>query len=452
MITKKRKVSQIPSTTVLTQDSKILIVQNGTTATISALDILAGVSGISAAHLVDFNNPHQVTKAQIGLGNVDNTSDANKPVSTLVQSALNLKQDVLVSGTNIKTINGVSILGSGNIDLSSVAAVTSVNSKVGAVVLTTADISENSNLYYTNARVKAYADTLYPSLTGSYSNPSWITSIAWAKLSGTPTSLSGYGITDPVVFSNTVYGNPAFIGTLAWSKLIGTPTTLSGYGITDALTMTRTITINGVTQDLTSNRTWNVGDIVSSGSYNNPSWITSLNWNKIASTPTTLSGYGITDGVSTSGSYSNPSWITDLAFSKITGYSVPTLAQVTTAGATTTNAITVGGLTVATNLIYTDTVNGRVGIGTSSPTQLLEVAGNIKLSNNSQILWRNAANNGDIPIFQLTSTNDLNIGTTSSSVPSTIRLHTGATERLRLFQMATYFFKTVAHLQTLDSD
>ena len=116
MITKKRKVSQIPSTTVLTQDSKILIVQNGTTATISALDILAGVSGISAAHLVDFNNPHQVTKAQIGLGNVDNTSDANKPVSTLVQSALNLKQDVLVSGTNIKTINGVSILGSGNID------------------------------------------------------------------------------------------------------------------------------------------------------------------------------------------------------------------------------------------------------------------------------------------------------------------------------------------------
>ena len=48
--------------------------------------------------------------------------------------------------------------------------------------------------------------------------------------------------------------------------------------------------------------------------------------------------------------------------------SVPTLAQVTTAGNTTTNAITVGGLTVATNLIYTDTVNSRVGIGTTSPT------------------------------------------------------------------------------------
>ena len=54
--------------------------------------------------------------------------------------------------------------------------------------------------------------------------------------------------------------------------------------------------------------------------------------------------------------------------------SVPTLAQVTTAGNTTTNAITVGGLTVATNLIYTDTVNGRVGIGTTSPIYKLEVA------------------------------------------------------------------------------
>lgn len=82
-----------------------------------------------------------------------------------------------------------------------------------------------------------------------------------------------------------------------------------------------------------------------SGSYSNPSWLTALAWGKITSTPTTLSGYGITDGVSTSGSYSNPSWITDLAFSKITGYSVPTLAQVTTSGATTTNFITVGGLT-----------------------------------------------------------------------------------------------------------
>lgn len=59
-----------------------------------------------------------LNKAAVGLGNVDNTSDADKPVSTAQQSALNLKQDVLVSGTDIKTINGNSILGSGNMVIS----------------------------------------------------------------------------------------------------------------------------------------------------------------------------------------------------------------------------------------------------------------------------------------------------------------------------------------------
>lgn len=40
------------------------------------------------AHLADTNNPHNVTKEQIGLGNVDNTSDIDKPVSTAQQNAI----------------------------------------------------------------------------------------------------------------------------------------------------------------------------------------------------------------------------------------------------------------------------------------------------------------------------------------------------------------------------
>ena len=43
------------------------------------------------AHKASTSNPHGVTKAQVGLGSVDNTSDANKPVSTATQTALNLK-------------------------------------------------------------------------------------------------------------------------------------------------------------------------------------------------------------------------------------------------------------------------------------------------------------------------------------------------------------------------
>lgn len=115
-------------------------------------------------HTGNTSNPHNVTKAQVGLENVDNTSDANKPISNATQQALNgkaslsgnnnfsgqntfsggsrsvrleapsdlyftdsekdfedymgEKQDELISGTNIKTINNESILGSGNINIS----------------------------------------------------------------------------------------------------------------------------------------------------------------------------------------------------------------------------------------------------------------------------------------------------------------------------------------------
>ena len=58
-----------------------------------------------------------LNKGDIGLGNVDNTSDLNKPISTATQAALDNKQDTLVSGVNIKTINGASVLGEGNITI-----------------------------------------------------------------------------------------------------------------------------------------------------------------------------------------------------------------------------------------------------------------------------------------------------------------------------------------------
>lgn len=43
------------------------------------------------AHTGDTDNPHSVTKTQVGLGNADNTSDVDKPVSTAVQEALDDK-------------------------------------------------------------------------------------------------------------------------------------------------------------------------------------------------------------------------------------------------------------------------------------------------------------------------------------------------------------------------
>jgi len=52
-------------------------------------------------HINNVANPHAVTKTQVGLPNVDNTSDANKPVSTAQQTALNLKIDTTKIANNL---------------------------------------------------------------------------------------------------------------------------------------------------------------------------------------------------------------------------------------------------------------------------------------------------------------------------------------------------------------
>ena len=47
-------------------------------------------------HVSSTLNPHNVNASQVGLGNVDNTSDVNKPISTAMQTAL----DVLTPTTS----------------------------------------------------------------------------------------------------------------------------------------------------------------------------------------------------------------------------------------------------------------------------------------------------------------------------------------------------------------
>ena len=51
-------------------------------------------------HIANKSNPHAVTKTQVGLGNVNNTSDANKPVSTAQASAI---ADAKAAGTAAQT-------------------------------------------------------------------------------------------------------------------------------------------------------------------------------------------------------------------------------------------------------------------------------------------------------------------------------------------------------------
>jgi hypothetical protein len=58
----------------------------------AVVDAKADESALTA-HAGNTTNPHSVTKAQLGLGNVDNTADVSKPISTATQAALTAKAD-----------------------------------------------------------------------------------------------------------------------------------------------------------------------------------------------------------------------------------------------------------------------------------------------------------------------------------------------------------------------
>lgn len=65
------------------------------------------VAALSAAlddHTTDVSNPHTVTPSQVGLDQVDNTADADKPVSTDTQTALDLKLSLVGGGAVVSDI------------------------------------------------------------------------------------------------------------------------------------------------------------------------------------------------------------------------------------------------------------------------------------------------------------------------------------------------------------
>lgn len=94
----------------------------------------------------------------------------------------------------------------------------------GGTLATDRTIAVDSTLVQTIANFFPKADTRYVTLSGSYVNPSWITSLPWSKITATPTTLSGYGITDAVPSLRTVAGFPL-------SSNVTLASLTNGYGI-----------------------------------------------------------------------------------------------------------------------------------------------------------------------------------------------------------------------------
>lgn len=130
----------------------------------SILDALNDAIGSKAnasdliSHKNNTSNPHNVTASQLGLGNVNNTSDANKPISTATQTALNAKAPTSHSsadatyglGTNAKF---------GHVKLSdSVNSTSSINDGIAATptaVKTAYDLANTAKVNANTAQVTA---------------------------------------------------------------------------------------------------------------------------------------------------------------------------------------------------------------------------------------------------------------------------------------------------------
>lgn len=115
----------------------ILTLENGNTIDVPVGDLIAGLqTEITSTNKLDADL-------------VDDTESTHKFVSAAEKNTWSWKQDRLVSGTNIKTVNGQSILGTGDLEIQ--AGVTSVNNKTGAVVLDPDDLddTETTNKFVT---------------------------------------------------------------------------------------------------------------------------------------------------------------------------------------------------------------------------------------------------------------------------------------------------------------
>lgn len=69
----------------------------------AATGIPSGGASSVFGHIGSQDNPHRVTKAQLGLGNVDNTSDMDKPVSTAQRLAIDTIGQSVVGTVNEHT-------------------------------------------------------------------------------------------------------------------------------------------------------------------------------------------------------------------------------------------------------------------------------------------------------------------------------------------------------------
>ena len=98
-------ITEVNNQLIIQEQNQVLVLQDQGVQGVAGVGVPSG--GTTGQALTKNSNTDYDTewttidKSFVGLGNVDNTSDLNKPISTATQTALNLKEDVANKSTNI---------------------------------------------------------------------------------------------------------------------------------------------------------------------------------------------------------------------------------------------------------------------------------------------------------------------------------------------------------------
>jgi hypothetical protein len=198
-----------------------------------------------------------ITKAMVGLGNVDNTADASKPISTATQSALDAK--LAISTASLTYAPKISPVFTGTVDFSgaTVTGITALPTQTG-----------NSGKYLTTNGTAASWSTLSLTDYATKASPAFTGTVDFSGATVTGFSIADGSITSAKIADGTIVNTDiSASAAIDKTKISGTAVTLSDSGtVSNTMIANSYIVINGTPVSLGSSTT------VSSGAktfYNN---------------------------------------------------------------------------------------------------------------------------------------------------------------------------------------
>ncbi len=264
-----------------------------------AIVTLGDLSGVSTARTLTINGTtYDLSANRTWTLYTDDISEDGSPVNLWF--------------TNARARAAISVTGSGSYDsatgvITVTGGVTAVNTKTGDVTLTTSDITEGTRLYYTDTRVGTYLTS------NSYATQSYVTTQIANLVDSAPGTLDTLN-----ELAAALGDDPNFATSVATS--IGTKQAqLNGTGFVKVSGTTISYDNSTYLTSFTETDPIYVASSWYSTTNNASNWNTAYGWGNHASAGYLTTSSAASTYASLTGSYANPSWITSLAYSKLTG-------------------------------------------------------------------------------------------------------------------------------------